>query len=141
MNWNDILQKCRQLREKFDKSYKCLNTDRQIKDETLNKHLEILFSTLEKIRVILNVNYDRLSPSNKSTAFAFFIEGSDQSPKYGMTPIALALLTALPTLFWFFHVSCVCALFMILPVLVTNRESKGVFIAKSSGFRLPCCIK
>lgn len=72
MDWIDILRKARSIKEEFNKSYKCLNTDRPTKDETVKKHIEILLKRLEQIRVLLNVNYNRLTPAHKVAAEAFF---------------------------------------------------------------------
>lgn len=72
MDWQDIVQKVRLIKENFERSYKCLNTDRPTKDDTLMKHVEILFSSLEEIRVTLNVYYSRLTQSHKAAAHNFF---------------------------------------------------------------------
>ncbi|XP_017464486.1 PREDICTED: uncharacterized protein LOC108383115 [Rhagoletis zephyria] len=74
MDWNQILIKARQIREEFLKTHKCLNNDREIKTETLNKHINNLVSTLEKLRVFLNVNYNRLTQGHKVAAETFFLD-------------------------------------------------------------------
>lgn len=72
MEWRDILQKIRLIREEYDRSYKCLNTDRPTREETIEKHIKNLLRRLEEIRVILNVNYNRLSVSYRTAAEAYF---------------------------------------------------------------------
>lgn len=72
MEWQNILYKLRIIKEDFDKSYKCLNVERNIKDETIAKHLKILLDKFERIRVILNVNYNRLTTAHKAAAENFF---------------------------------------------------------------------
>lgn len=72
MNWQTILGQCRRIKEQFDKSYKCLNTDRATTDGTVHKHLQNLFLRLEEIRVLLNVHYNRLTEAHKNAAEAFF---------------------------------------------------------------------
>lgn len=72
MDWQSILNKCRSVKTIFEKSYKCLNIDRPIKDDTLNKHFDIILHCLEKIRVLLNVNYERLTCAHKVKAEAIF---------------------------------------------------------------------
>lgn len=74
MEWQLIVGKVRRIKEKFDRSHKCLNTDRPTKDETVEKHINILFESLEEIRVVLNVHYDRLTTSHKSAAENFFTD-------------------------------------------------------------------
>lgn len=72
MDWDKIVTHCRYIREKFDRSHKCLNTDRPTSDETVNKHLINLFQSLEEIRVLLNVNYGKFSTAHKTAAESFF---------------------------------------------------------------------
>lgn len=72
MDWKGILERCRNIKAKFDRSYKCLNIDRPTKDETTLKHLKILIYCLEDIRVLLNVNYARLTAAHKAAAEAFY---------------------------------------------------------------------
>lgn len=72
MDWLDILERCRRIKSEFDKTYKCLNIDRPIKEDTVNKHYKKLIQYLEEIRVLLNVNYHRLTPAHKIAAEAFF---------------------------------------------------------------------
>lgn len=72
MDWQNIVGKLRIIKEDFDKSYKCLNTDRPSRPETIEKHIKILFASTESIRVILNVNYSRLTVAHKAAADNFF---------------------------------------------------------------------
>lgn len=72
MDWQDIVQKARLIKEDFEKSYKCVNTDRPTKDETLSKHFEILYDCLDRIRVILNVHHSRLTQSHRAAAESFY---------------------------------------------------------------------
>lgn len=74
MEWQEIINKIRLIKEDFDKSYKCLNTDRVSKDETIEKHIQNLITKFEEIRVILNVNYNRLTTAHKVAADAFFLD-------------------------------------------------------------------
>lgn len=78
MDWQQILIKLRQIKEHFDRSYKCLNTDRPTKEETVEKHLKILYERFEQIRIVLNVNYSRLTQSHKSAAEGFFSDVRDK---------------------------------------------------------------
>lgn len=72
MDWQEIVQKLRHVKENFDRSYKCLNTDRPTTEETIDRHFSNLFSCLEQIRVIVNVNYERLTSVHKTAAEAFY---------------------------------------------------------------------
>lgn len=74
MDWQQIVAKLRLIKEHFDRSYKCLNTDRATKGETVEKHLKVLFDRFEEIRVLLNVNYNRLTVSHQSAAENFFAD-------------------------------------------------------------------
>lgn len=72
MDWQEIVQKLRHVKENFDRSYKCLNIDRPTTGETINRHFSNLFGCLEQIRVIINVNYERLTSVHKTAAEAFY---------------------------------------------------------------------
>lgn len=72
MDWQNIIQKLRQIKEHFDRSYKCLNVDRPTGEQTIGKHLTNLFVYLEQIRIIVNVNYERLTAAHKIAAEAFY---------------------------------------------------------------------
>lgn len=74
MDWETIITKCRKIKEEFDKSYICLNKDRPTSEETVNKHLQNLFIRLEEIRVLVNVNYERLNNHHKTAADAFLLD-------------------------------------------------------------------
>lgn len=74
MEWKDILNKVRLIKEHFDRSYKCLNVERPTKEETIQHHFQILLNRLEEIRIILNVNYNRLTLSHKTAAEGFFLD-------------------------------------------------------------------
>lgn len=78
MDWPQIINKLRFIKEHFDRSYKCLNTDRPTKEETVEKHTKILFERLEEIRVVLNVHYSRLTVAHKSAADNFFTDVRDK---------------------------------------------------------------
>lgn len=74
MDWLTIIGKCRRIGEEFDKSYKCLNTDRPTKEDTINKHIKNLFVHLEEIRVILDTHFYRLTTAHQSAAEAYFLD-------------------------------------------------------------------
>lgn len=72
MSWEEIVAKARQIKETFDRSYKCLNIDRDTKEETVIRHLQTLIDSLENIRVLFVDNYSRLTTSHKTAADSFF---------------------------------------------------------------------
>lgn len=74
MDWQNIVHKLKLIKYEFEKSYKCIKTSRPTKDETLLKYIEKLCLCLEEIRVILNVNYSRLTQSHKAAADNFFTD-------------------------------------------------------------------
>lgn len=75
MDWIDIIGVARIIKEQnFDRSYKSLKVDRPIGNETLGRHLKILFEALEKIRTFLKGYYDNLTPSHKIAAEAYFLD-------------------------------------------------------------------
>lgn len=75
MDWQTIVTKLRLIQEQFDKSYKCLNTNKApTKDQTVEKHLSVLFERFEQVRVLINVNYSRLTHSHQVAAEGFFLD-------------------------------------------------------------------
>lgn len=74
MEWEYIVQKARTSKENFERSYKCLNINRPIREETIKQHFQNLFTNLEKIRVLFNVNYNRLTKAHQAAAEAFFLD-------------------------------------------------------------------
>jgi len=62
MKWEDILENISNYKSEFLKSYKCLNQNRSIKNETVLKHLSILKTQLENIRILSNTLEKRLTP-------------------------------------------------------------------------------
>lgn len=81
MDWLVIITRARQLKEYFDKSYKCLNIERPTKDETVDKHLRILFERLEEIGKLFDTYYPSLTPNHKTAAEAFFADVRDRLVK------------------------------------------------------------
>lgn len=78
MEWERIVFKARLIKEEFLKSYKCLNINRDTKDETVNKHVKNLVERLEQIRALLNDIYPRLTTAHKSAAESFFTDTRDK---------------------------------------------------------------
>ncbi|XP_037821238.1 diacylglycerol kinase A-like [Lucilia sericata] len=74
MEWEQIIYKARLIKERFQRSYKCINTDRDTKQETVNKHFNILVQQLEQLRVLFNVNYSRLTQAHKTFADSFYLD-------------------------------------------------------------------
>lgn len=75
MEWQAIVNRLRLIRTEFDKSYKCLHTNKApSREETVNKHLNTLFERFEQIRVLINVNYNRLTKKHQSDAEGYFNE-------------------------------------------------------------------
>uniref|UniRef100_A0A1A9UGI1 Uncharacterized protein n=1 Tax=Glossina austeni TaxID=7395 RepID=A0A1A9UGI1_GLOAU len=74
MDWPTIIQQCKSIKERFDKSYKCLYIDRPTSADTINRHVQIFVECLKEIRTILNVNDERLTSTHKSTADKYFQE-------------------------------------------------------------------
>lgn len=74
MDWQQVVSRLRQIEEYFNRSYKCLNIEKTPKEETLHKHLKILFERFEEIRVLLDSNYARFTKSHQTAAEAYFID-------------------------------------------------------------------
>lgn len=74
MEWQKILNRARTIKEIFDRSHKSLNTDRTTKEETVQRHLDILIDCLEQTRVLFNVHYSRFTLAQKAAADNFFLD-------------------------------------------------------------------
>lgn len=72
MNWADIIRQARLIKETFDRSYKCLNIDRDTREETVSKHFKILKQSVKKIQVLFNIYYDNLTTAHKAAADGFY---------------------------------------------------------------------
>lgn len=78
MQWETIISSIEPLEIKFKQSYKCLNQNRPIQSETLNKHITILIESFNNIREILNRQYDRYSTQHKEQADKIFFKLRDK---------------------------------------------------------------
>lgn len=74
MEWDSIAAKARQIKEDFNKSYKCLNVDRDTKRETIDKNIKVLEGHLERLRVLFNVHYSCLTAAHKVAADAIYAD-------------------------------------------------------------------
>ena len=70
MQWETILENIRQLEIQFNKSYKCISQNRDIREETLNKHLTNLIENYNAIRATLYQHYNLYTTSHKQQANA-----------------------------------------------------------------------
>lgn len=81
MKWEEISEKLSIEQENFSKSYKCLNKTAKVKQETLIKHLQILFEALEAIRSTINKYKDQFSPEHKQSCIDIFWQKRDKLVK------------------------------------------------------------
>lgn len=65
MAWSAIVQQCKSVKEPFDKP---------TSTGTMYRHLRHLVKCTEEIRIILNVNYERLTATHKIAAAKYFQE-------------------------------------------------------------------
>jgi len=78
MQWEQIKISLEPFETKFNQSYKCINQNRAIKSETLNKHVEILIENFNSIRAILHRQYDRYSNPHRKEADETFLKLRDR---------------------------------------------------------------
>lgn len=72
MQWENIIERITELRTKFGQSFKSLNQNRPTKQETIEKHLDILFKNYNAIRAELHRNYERFTTQHKDEANNIF---------------------------------------------------------------------
>lgn len=78
MQWEQIRICLEPFETKFNQSYKCINQNRSIKTETLNKHVEILIENFNSIRAILHRQYDRYTKPHRQEADEIFFKLRDR---------------------------------------------------------------
>lgn len=61
MEWNDIVNHIREVRNYFDKSYKSLIQNRIIQTTTINKQPNVLVECLNKARQLIYDNKEKLN--------------------------------------------------------------------------------
>ncbi|XP_054742563.1 putative uncharacterized protein DDB_G0286901 [Anastrepha obliqua] len=66
MEWEQLTLNIRELKEKFDKSYKCVSQNRSIQKDTLNKHAKILVETFNDARILVHDNRRIINKTNWS---------------------------------------------------------------------------
>ena len=81
MQWDEIINSLDPLQIKFKQSYKCLNVNRAIKEETLEKHTKILIETFNAIRATLHQQYNRYTTQHKEQAHELFLTLRDKLVK------------------------------------------------------------
>lgn len=81
MDWQQIVTKARLIKEHFDRSYKCLNTDRPTGEKTVEEHLDNLFTRFEQIRALLDEHYPRPTTTHRLSAEVFFTDIRDRLSK------------------------------------------------------------
>lgn len=70
--WESVYTTLKNHKTELLKSYKCLNKNRPISEETINRHKTVILSNFEKIKEIINNFKDRLTPEHKELARSIF---------------------------------------------------------------------
>lgn len=76
--WHDTLETILKQKKTFKKSYKCLNKNVPISKPTVRKHLEILVSVLNKIRILILTYYKHFNEENKCKAREIYLDQLDK---------------------------------------------------------------
>lgn len=79
--WSEIHKTLLIEKENFKKSFKCINKNIQIKQETVKKHLENLVLALESIRNLTYINFERVTKDHQKEALDIFWQLRDQLVK------------------------------------------------------------
>lgn len=66
MEWNALAIKINGYKDKFEKSYKCINSDKTIKSDTLVHHAQILTAQYNNIVTTINKVNDKLTQEHKN---------------------------------------------------------------------------
>jgi len=73
MEWKEIKVRLTEVKNTFDKSFKCLNQNRNIQDGTINKHAKILVECFNEARTLVHNNREKLNQSHWSYASKLFL--------------------------------------------------------------------
>lgn len=74
MEWEQLSQEIREIKEKFDKSYKCVSQNRNIQKDTLNRHANILVQSFNDVRILVHENRELINKTNWSKVSKFLIK-------------------------------------------------------------------
>jgi len=66
MGWEQLTLHIVDIKETFDKSYKCVNQNKVIQKETINKHAKILVGSFNESRILVHENGEIINKSNWS---------------------------------------------------------------------------
>jgi len=64
MEWEQLTLHIRELKDTFDKSYKCINQNRPIHKDTINKHAKILVDSFNTARTLVHENRASINKKN-----------------------------------------------------------------------------
>lgn len=78
MDWKNLIVTVGNLKEEFEKSYKCINKSAPVTDVTLNKHIDILILKYNSVSRILKAYYHKLTPDHKSESQKIFSDLRDK---------------------------------------------------------------
>lgn len=70
--WEQVLSKLKLLKKTLYRSYKCLNKNTPIREETIFKHKNIIIQHFEEVRGIVNAYSNKFTPEHKAIAQGIF---------------------------------------------------------------------
>ena len=73
MEWQNINATLIEIKENFDKSYKCLAQNRNISNGTISRHATILVACFNQARSIIHDNKDKLNTKHWSYVSRFLL--------------------------------------------------------------------
>jgi hypothetical protein len=71
MDWQEIRKELKEIKVNFDKSYKCITQNREVRQSTLNKHAQILVECFNEARQLICSEKERLTTSHLTQAVKF----------------------------------------------------------------------
>lgn len=74
MDWQEIRKELKEIKVNFDKSYKCITQNREVRQSTLNKHAQILVECFNEARQLICSEKERLTTSHLRQAVKFLNE-------------------------------------------------------------------
>jgi len=74
MEWEQLTQRIREIKETFDKSYKCVSQNRNIQKDTLNRHAKILVQSFNDARILVHENRLLINKTNWSKVSKLLIK-------------------------------------------------------------------
>jgi len=71
MDWQEMKDELKEIKTTFDKSYRCMTQNREVQQDTLNKHAQILVRCFNEARQLIHGERKSLTKNHLSQSVKF----------------------------------------------------------------------